>query len=256
MLTTSFLVIIQCKQSLKSYALVIPFFSWSSKAVRVDPKLKVLLMGSYRRGEESCGNIEVIVTRNNSDGQTYHDSMSRLYKRLRKDGLITYELSQSGFDKQGRIGKISSHAGSTLIHVIMIPQDSASLTIYPVISRLIDLLGVPFNQLGAALIYFTGEAIDSLMTRNNEIFNRSLRLKARQMGYTLNQKGLFGSAPTDDFQSRFNQLITPSAIPSKLAHSSSSSSSSSKTCLVASKTEEEIFEILNVPFLLPHERNL
>ncbi|KNE93776.1 hypothetical protein PSTG_12879 [Puccinia striiformis f. sp. tritici PST-78] len=200
-------------------------------AVRVDPKLKVLLMGSYCRGEESCGNIEVIVTRNNSDGQTYHDSMSRLYKRLRKDGLITYELSvgkkadknnlmfpclcaikQSGFDKQGRI----------------------------------DLLGVPFNQLGAALIYFTG----------NEIFNRSLRLKARQMGYTLNQKGLFGSAPTDDFQSRFNQLITPSAIPSKLAHSSSSSSSSSKTCLVASKTEEEIFEILNVPFLLPHERNL
>ncbi|KAH9443440.1 hypothetical protein Pst134EA_031233 [Puccinia striiformis f. sp. tritici] len=207
-------------------------------AVRVDPKLKVLLMGSYCRGEESCGNIEVIVTRNNSDGQTYHDSMSRLYKRLRKDGLITYELSQSGFDKQRRIGRIFSHAGSILIHVIMIPQDSALLTIYPVISRLIDLLGVPFNQLG------------------NEIFNRSLRLKARQMGYTLNQKGLFGSAPTDDFQSRFNQLITPSAIPSKLAHSSSSSSSSSKTCLVASKTEEEIFEILNVPFLLPHERNL
>ena len=45
--------------------------------------------------------------------------------------------------------------------------------------RRIDILGVPFPELGAALIYFTG----------NDIFNRSLRLKARHMGYSLNQRG-------------------------------------------------------------------
>lgn len=46
--------------------------------------------------------------------------------------------------------------------------------------RRIDILGVPEDQLPAAMIYFTG----------NDIFNRSLRLKARHMGYSLNQRYL------------------------------------------------------------------
>ena len=52
--------------------------------------------------------------------------------------------------------------------------------------RRIDILGVPFPELGAALIYFTG----------NDIFNRSLRLKARHMGYSLNQRGTVGTKAT------------------------------------------------------------
>lgn len=46
--------------------------------------------------------------------------------------------------------------------------------------RRIDILGVPIEEMPAALIYFTG----------NDIFNRSLRLKARHMGYSLNQRYL------------------------------------------------------------------
>ena len=71
---------------------------------------------------------------------------------------------------------------------------------------------MPYDELGAALIYFTG----------NDIFNRSLRLKARHMGLSLNQRGLF----KDVIRDRTTKL--------KL------------TCgeRIASRTEQEIFEKL------------
>lgn len=47
--------------------------------------------------------------------------------------------------------------------------------------RRIDLLVVPWDERGAALLYFTG----------NDIFNRSMRLLASKKGYGLNQRGLF-----------------------------------------------------------------
>lgn len=194
-------------------------------AVQVDTKLKLFLMGSFRRGEENCGDIEVMITRDDSDGKTYQDSLSQLYRRLREDGLITHELSV-GKKTEKKNQRIFSCLCAVMSHTGFSKQ------------RRLDLLGVPFSQLGAALIYFTG----------NEIFNRSLRLKARQMGYTLKREGLFAWSPSA-FQSKFNHLLTPS-IANQFTHSSPS-----KT-LAASRTEEEIFKILNVPFLLPHQRNL
>ncbi|KAJ6145089.1 DNA polymerase POL4 [Penicillium chermesinum] len=49
--------------------------------------------------------------------------------------------------------------------------------------RRIDLLFVPGEEIGAALLYFTG----------NDIFNRSMRLLARKKGLCLNQRGLFAN---------------------------------------------------------------
>ena len=60
---------------------------------------------------------------------------------------------------------------------------------------LTDILGVPWNEMGAALLYFTFVVFDqpfartdreSIYDRGNDIFNRSLRLKARHMGLSLN----------------------------------------------------------------------
>lgn len=45
--------------------------------------------------------------------------------------------------------------------------------------RRLDILVVAEVEMGAALIYFTG----------NDIFNRSLRLLASRLGYRLNQYG-------------------------------------------------------------------
>ena len=88
--------------------------------------------------------------------------------------------------------------------------------------RRLDLLFVPWNERGAALIYFTG----------NDIFNRSLRLLASKKGMGLNQRGLFKDT-----------LRGPGRV--KLARG---------TC-IASESEEEIFRILGVPWRPPELRN-
>ena len=88
--------------------------------------------------------------------------------------------------------------------------------------RRLDLLFVPWNERGAALIYFTG----------NDVFNRSLRLLASKKGMGLNQRGLFKDT-----------LRGPGRV--KLARG---------TC-IASESEEEIFRILGVPWRPPELRN-
>jgi len=89
--------------------------------------------------------------------------------------------------------------------------------------RRIDILTIPHDQWGGALIYFTGD----------DIFNRSLRLKANKMGYSLNQRGLYEGVVRNP-RKRSEKFNTGS--------------------LVASKTEKEIFDILGVPWQEPHER--
>lgn len=62
--------------------------------------------------------------------------------------------------------------------------------------RRIDILAIPFENWGAALIYFTGNDIVrplhlAVEYTNSAQFNRSMRLYARKKGYSLNQRGLY-----------------------------------------------------------------
>lgn len=72
--------------------------------------------------------------------------------------------------------------------------------------------------------------------KGNETFNRSLRLKAHHLGYTLNQRGLFKT----DFQD-FNRHRSTKSI---------------KGTRIASRTEAEIFKILQVDHLYVVYRGL
>lgn len=89
--------------------------------------------------------------------------------------------------------------------------------------RRIDFLTVPWQSRGAALLYYTGD----------DIFNRAMRLKANALGYSLNQRGLFGNVIRDPHDRRIKMNAGK---------------------LVASETEEEIFDILGVPWQEPLER--
>lgn len=87
--------------------------------------------------------------------------------------------------------------------------------------RRIDFLFVPYEELGAALIYFTG----------NDIFNRSIRLLASKKGYRLNQRGLW----RDVMRGKGRERITQGS-------------------LVEGRNERRIFEILEVPWRPPNHR--
>ncbi|CAG8658560.1 12137_t:CDS:2, partial [Cetraspora pellucida] len=95
-------------------------------ACKIDPKLLCITVGSYIRGQPTCGDIDILITRNDSDGKSSLDSFLKLLDALREQGLLTHDLTQHNEEK----------------------TSSRYLGIY--------LFIVPFNELGAALLSFTG----------------------------------------------------------------------------------------------------
>ncbi|KAF5334913.1 hypothetical protein D9611_010000 [Ephemerocybe angulata] len=177
-------------------------------ALSLDPKLFIRIMGSFRRGKETCGDIDILITRPEDDGKTHAGLLPRLLEALHKAGILTEDLAtpDDPYDLE------ATYRG--LCHI---PTDPNSKR------RRIDILAIPWKQRGGALLYYTGD----------DIFNRALRYKAGALGYSLNQRGLYGGVVRDPHQ-RTVKL--------------------NNGFLVASETEEEIFKILGVPWQEPHER--
>ena len=131
----------------------------------ISPALSLTIGGSYRRGKQTCGDIDFLITGKNLFPETLRNLVLRdLVGRLTAFSYIQCSLSVSS-SSDGRIW----HGAASL------PQH------FPRIWRRVDFLVVPEEEWGAALIYFTGD----------DIFNRSVRLLASRMGYRLNQQGLF-----------------------------------------------------------------
>ncbi|KAI0714218.1 hypothetical protein C8T65DRAFT_694947 [Cerioporus squamosus] len=176
------------------------------EALRIDPKLFIRVMGSFRRGKADCGDIDVLITRPTNDGKTHRGVLRRLLAELHKKGVITDDLSLP-----------SDFEDLELSYRGLCRRDAQSRR------RRIDFLTVPWKSRGAALLYYTGD----------DIFNRSMRMKANTMGYSLNQRGLFAGVIRDPSDRR------------KKLHDGK---------VIASESEEEIFRILGVPWQEPHER--
>ncbi|PLN78498.1 putative DNA polymerase POL4 [Aspergillus taichungensis] len=130
---------------------------------RADPTMQVLIGGSYRRGARDSGDIDVLITKPNATAEEIRTVMV--------DTVIP-DLFRRGFLQVG-LATTSAADGSKWHGACQLARGAAW--------RRIDLLFVPGSELGAALIYFTG----------NDVFNRSLRLLARRRGMRLNQRGLY-----------------------------------------------------------------
>jgi len=160
-------------------------------------------MGSYRRGTTDSGDIDLIVTRPDADINHIRSTVvDVLIPRLMQEGFLKTALATSHKDTGTKW-----HGASAL----------PGISIW----RRIDLLLVPWDEMGAALIYFTG----------NEIFNRSIRLLASKKGMRLNQRGLY----RDVIRGKGRGRMT-------------------KGTLMEGKSERRIFEILGVPWRPPHHR--
>ncbi|RDX49708.1 hypothetical protein OH76DRAFT_1403288 [Lentinus brumalis] len=182
------------------------FDTVGTPALRIDPKLFVRVMGSFRRGKADCGDIDVLITRPTADGKTHRGVLRRLLAVLHRKGIITEDLSLP-----------RDFEDLELCYRGLCRRDPQSRR------RRIDFLTIPWKSRGGALLYYTGD----------DIFNRSMRLKANRMGYSLNQRGLHADVIRDP-QDRRKKL--------------------SEGKLIASESEEEIFRILGVPWQEPHER--
>ena len=174
-------------------------------AQEVDPTFEATVMGSYRRGATSSGDIDILITKKNGTAAAVHDAfVSRLLPKLFEIKFLKVGLATTS---QHDVNGSKWHGASAL-------PDST-------VWRRIDFLLVPWEEVGAALLYFTG----------NDIFNRSIRLLASKKGMRLNQHGLYKNV----MRGKNRVKITEGE-------------------LVESRSEEKIFEILGVPWRPPHHR--
>jgi NAD-dependent DNA ligase/DNA polymerase/3'-5' exonuclease PolX len=113
---------------------------------------KMEIVGSYRRGAQNSGDIDVIITSNNVN------VFSTFIDNLIKEKVITYVLSR-GPTKSLVVAKIPS-------------SDSY---------RRVDFLYTTPEEFPFAILYFTG----------SKVFNTVMRHIALEKGYTMNEHGLY-----------------------------------------------------------------
>jgi DNA polymerase/3'-5' exonuclease PolX len=125
---------------------------------KVDDNLIYEILGSYRRHKRLSGDIDLLVT--DKDVKTKKD-INKNYIDIMVDGLKKH------FKHIGDIRK-----GKTKYSGLFIFKDKV---------RQIDILFVPYENYFSSLQYFTG----------SKEFNVMIREKAKDMGYKLNEWGLF-----------------------------------------------------------------
>ncbi|KAF2431036.1 DNA polymerase beta-like protein [Tothia fuscella] len=170
---------------------------------QMDPEFQVTVGGSYRRGALSSGDVDLIITRPGADARSLNISAI---------GTLVPKLESAGF-LVAALAKTSKDTGSKWHGCSKLPTSD--------VWRRIDLLLVPWDEMGAALIYFTG----------NDIFNRSIRLLASKKGMRLNQRGLFKDVMRGPGRVKVTDGI-----------------------LLEGRNEKRIFEILGVPWRPPEHR--
>ncbi|KRX98306.1 DNA polymerase lambda [Trichinella pseudospiralis] len=118
------------------------------------------ICGSYRRGEEECGDVDILIT--HPDGKSYSNIVYQLVTVLKDSGFLTDSLTDINWNSSKYMGVCQLKSGSNL-------------------HRRIDIIAVPPAEYATALLYLTGSAE----------FVRGLYGKAKSMQMKLNQHGLW-----------------------------------------------------------------
>lgn len=106
---------------------------------RLDPRCEVIIGGSYRRGAKDSGDIDCIITRPDTGAAHLRNIvLGQLVPQLTESGFLVANLAMSSGDDGSKWHGASCLPGSK-------------------IWRRLDLLLVPSDEMGAALIYFTGK---------------------------------------------------------------------------------------------------
>jgi NAD-dependent DNA ligase len=116
------------------------------------PGSKFEIVGSYRRGKQQSGDIDMIITNTENNKKAFEDFLDALLEK----GVITHLLSR------GRTKSLT---------LAQLPGKPA---------RRVDLMYTPPIEYAFAILYFTG----------SKAFNTMQRQRALDLGYTLNEHGM------------------------------------------------------------------
>ncbi|XP_074647174.1 DNA polymerase lambda-like isoform X2 [Tubulanus polymorphus] len=171
--------------------------------IEFDPGLIAMACGSFRRGKSTCGDVDVLIT--HPDGKSHKGVFSKLLEKLTSQGFLTDDLvSQENTGNQKKYLGVCKLSGALYTK-----------------HRRLDIIVVPYDEFGCALVYFTGSAH----------FNRSLRHMCKKLGMSLNEHSLNVGVVRKD-----GEKINPGR-------------------KVPTPTEESVFKFLAVPYRPPKERD-
>lgn len=121
---------------------------------KISPTAKYEIVGSYRRGKAFSGDIDVII----SDETNHSDVFNELIQKL-KDENVLIEILSKGKTKCLGVSKLDEFSKA----------------------RRIDFMTTPPEEYPFAILYFTG----------SKDFNTFQRQRALNLGYSLNEHGLY-----------------------------------------------------------------
>ncbi|CDW74543.1 helix-hairpin-helix motif family protein [Stylonychia lemnae] len=123
--------------------------------------LQIQACGSFRRGRDFCGDIDVLITR--TDGKSIEGINEKVVVQLEKEGFLKERLGALRKSATGSEG----YQG-----ICQLDKDHKF--------RRIDLKVYPADQYGYAILYFTGSGN----------FNVNMRTEALKLGYSLSDHGM------------------------------------------------------------------
>ncbi|NWX19511.1 DPOLB polymerase, partial [Aegotheles bennettii] len=128
---------------------------------KLDPNYIATVCGSFRRGAESSGDMDVLLTH-----PSFTSESSKQPKLLRQ---VVEQLEKVHF-----VTDMLSKGDTKFMGVCQLP-DKEDGTAYP--HRRIDIRLIPKDQYYCGVLYFTG----------SDIFNKNMRTHALEMGFTINE---------------------------------------------------------------------
>lgn len=153
---------------------------------KIFPTAEVMTMGSYRRGKQLCGDVDILITHRDYTRTVPLGALDELVERLKSKGHISHHLTR--VDAKYFQAMLSRDHGESYSSIFPSHTDSQSyMGVFNSPSlkgkrRRIDIKFYPYRQKAFAMMYFTG----------NGYFNRSIRLYAkRRKNCRLTDHGLF-----------------------------------------------------------------
>jgi DNA polymerase lambda len=163
--------------------------------------IEIVLCGSYRRGKSSCGDMDILITRKDNSG--IDGILSSLITSLKEIGLV----------KETFTNLKTSHDNYVFMGMMQLKESLPN--------RRVDIKVYKRECFAFALLYFTGSAY----------FNRSMRLLANKLGFSLSDQGLVKVNRIKNEKIPIGENIECS-------------------------TEEDIFKALGLSYKTPSERDI
>lgn len=131
---------------------------------KVDPEYIGTICGSYRRGAESSGDIDILLTHPDftSESEKQPKLLSAVVEHFESIGFVTDTLSKGDTKFMG---------------VCQLQRNDEDEDEDEYLHRRIDIRLIPKDQYYCGVLYFTG----------SDIFNKNMRTHALEKGFTLNE---------------------------------------------------------------------